>query len=106
MTIRFPSVYRIYDGTGRLLYIGSSIHVLSRLAGLQNLHAEVMRNATRVEIEHHATIAEARAAEGLAIFNEQPLHNQAGKLSLSLPSHYTDPGRTDERPLPDFDVAS
>lgn len=87
---RYPVVYRLYDLEGRLLYIGSSGTLMTRLSCIHQQIGFALRDVVRVDVEHFDTIAEARAAEGKAILAEQPIHNVVGKGSLSVPRHTTD----------------
>jgi len=72
------TLYRCYDAVGRLLYVGQTSDWTRR----QLEHAS--RSAwwpevERVEMRPGLGGDEARSAERLAIFGEQPIHNTQGK---------------------------
>lgn len=74
MTAHRFVVYRCFDASGRLIYIGSSGDLEQRLAA----HAASSwwySLADRVDIEPYPTIAAARAAEFAAIKSELPAFN-------------------------------
>jgi predicted GIY-YIG superfamily endonuclease len=73
-------VYRCYDATDRLLYVGCTRDIVARM----QVHAASWNNPasallsmrmTRYEVEEFPTRAEAREAERRAIYNEEPLGN-------------------------------
>lgn len=68
-------VYRAYDAAGRLLYIGSSVCVETRLRAHERNHSYWWPFHARITRETFATEAEARAAERLAIATEHPRWN-------------------------------
>jgi predicted GIY-YIG superfamily endonuclease len=66
-------VYRFFAEDGELLYVGSTSHWPKRMQQHQTSRpwwAEV----TRVTLEHHTTLAAARAAEAAAIIAEHPAY--------------------------------
>ncbi len=75
MTERPTTLYRWFDAGGRLLYVGITCRLQSRLRahGGKSWAA----TATRIEIEQFATRKEASDAEERAILTESPLHNAA-----------------------------
>lgn len=69
-----PVVYRIYDDTDRLIYIGAS----RALPGRLNVHRQLswwFGLIARIETDEHPTIEAAYAAEMVAIQEEQPAFN-------------------------------
>lgn len=67
-------LYRHFDSSGRLLYVGISLSPIERL----RKHSETShwtRSIAKVEIEDYPTRAEALAAEKTVIQAELPLHN-------------------------------
>ena len=71
------TLYRFYDDTGALLYVGISKHALRRLTEHQTGQpwwSEVARST----MEHFDTREEAAEAELVAIRTEGPLFNIAG----------------------------
>lgn len=75
-------VYRIFDASDRLLYIGCAIHVPSRISMHVELSAQspaswvIRREMARWTQERYPTKAEARAAERAAIADEWPVLNK------------------------------
>lgn len=73
-----PVLYRVFDRTGRLIYVGHSI----------NLHTRAMEHrsqswwwkplAHRMRIQILPTVAAAKAAEKAAIREETPVFNSMG----------------------------
>jgi DNA-binding transcriptional regulator YiaG len=76
-------LYRHYDKSGNLLYVGISQHSLIRLRTHRYV-AQWFHEITRIEIEHFPHREGARRAEREAIINEHPRYNVAGKRSKSL----------------------
>jgi len=72
-----PVVYRCYDESNDLLYIGSSIVLHSRIRSHRRTTAW-WSDVHHIEAERFATEREARAAEVVAIIRERPLHNKVG----------------------------
>ena len=73
------SLYRYFDASGELLYIG----ITSRRTGRSLQHAgekDWWGEVARAEWEHFASREEALAKEQEAIKNEHPLHNVIGNL--------------------------
>jgi hypothetical protein len=70
------TIYRLYDADDRLLYVGQSAVVLSRLG--HHLGAGYVRRIARVELEHlpeGSDRADALTAERIAIIAGQPRWN-------------------------------
>src|SRR5271169_4147079 len=68
-------LYRHYDGSGILLYVGISINALVRHAGHER-HAGWWGTVRRIEITPYPNRAEAARAEIQAIREERPRWNQ------------------------------
>lgn len=71
---RNAQLYRHFDDTGRLLYVGISITALKRTMQHRG-KSHWFREVCTITIEHFATRAQAEAAEIVAIQTEKPLHN-------------------------------
>lgn len=69
-------VYRMFDATGRLLYVGMTGELGKRLSS----HADKVwfLAVTTITFERHPGYAEAALAEQEAISTESPLHNKVG----------------------------
>jgi predicted GIY-YIG superfamily endonuclease len=74
-------LYRLYNAEDQLLYVGISWSAMSRLAQHKN-EKRWWKTVARVDIEHFATRKQALQAESVAIKNEQPVHNIAGRGSF------------------------
>jgi excinuclease UvrABC nuclease subunit len=88
-------VYRIFDATDRLIYIGATSNVTQRLA-YHRTQSWWWALAHRVDVESHEDKASAHDAEWAAIAAEDPAFNLAlrrGRPS-SKPIHLTDPDAT------------
>ena len=77
--MRSTQLYRHFDQTGTLLYVGVSLNVLQRLTQ-HRADAEWFDRITRIEVAHFANREDALAAEADAIASENPLFNRAGKV--------------------------
>lgn len=76
-TYLFAVVYRCYASDGRLIYIGSTVNIKSRMynhAGGSWFYDRIQT----VRVEPDVTPNAARGREAAAIFREQPLLNQNG----------------------------
>lgn len=74
---RRPHVlYRLYDDTGQLLYVGISLSLAHRFVGHRNTK-EWWGKVARAEFSHFPDGSSARAAERIAITKEDPLYNIA-----------------------------
>lgn len=67
-------LYRHFDASGRLLYVGISLHAIARLAEHKQTAAWFW-NIARVEVTAYATKRTAAKAERMAVQREKPLHN-------------------------------
>lgn len=72
--MREISLYRHFDASGQLLYVGISKNALCRLGGHKN--ATWYRDLARISVEHHKSRAHALYAEAIAIRDEKPLYNK------------------------------
>lgn len=66
-------VYRFFDETGRLLYVGATYNLPQRLAKHRARHW--FRHVRRQEVTTYPERRAAFAAEREAIRSEKPLHN-------------------------------
>jgi Nuclease subunit of the excinuclease complex len=71
-------VYRAFDSSGRLLYVGCSVNVESRLR-YHEQHSRWWLFHERVESEKFPTRALAAEAEAVAIATEHPRWNMQGR---------------------------
>jgi predicted GIY-YIG superfamily endonuclease len=69
-------LYRYFDSDGSLLYVGITRDQAKRFSS-HNRQSKWMPRAVQCTLEHFETRAEAKAAETLAIQNENPIHNIA-----------------------------
>lgn len=69
------ALYRHFDASGRLLYVGISISAMARLAAHEA--AVWFDDIARVDVERHPSRDAALTAERHAIRTEKPLHNIA-----------------------------
>lgn len=68
------TLYRLYDTSGALLYVGITSKRTERFTG----HAATAKwwpEITSITLEHFAKRADAESAERTAIKNENPVHN-------------------------------
>lgn len=73
--VRYASVYRCYDSTGRLLYVGHSDNVDFRME-VHRIQSPWSILCARTDAEPERELIEARTAERAAIKAERPLFNQ------------------------------
>lgn len=67
-------LYRLFDESNELLYVGISISAIQRASQHRNRKGWWL-NVKRIEIEHYETRDLALTAEYEAIISERPLHN-------------------------------
>jgi predicted GIY-YIG superfamily endonuclease len=67
-------LYRYFDAEENLLYVGITRDQSKRFSS-HNRQSKWMPMAVRCTLEHFETRAEAKAAETIAIQNENPVHN-------------------------------
>lgn len=78
-------VYWLYDAEDRVLYIGCTHLLESRLRQHMRIQ-EWWPRVSRVEVEGFVTMAPARAREGAAIYDERPVFNKrVAKPKPALP---------------------
>lgn len=75
-------LYRHFDSSGTLLYVGISTRVLTRIAQ-HRTSSHWSDQITRIDVDRHPSWSEAYAAETEAIRKEKPLHNKAKVLKAS-----------------------
>ncbi|MEH3109478.1 MAG: hypothetical protein PGN22_05160 [Agrobacterium cavarae] len=73
------SLYRHFNASGDLLYVGCSNSVLRRTEQHES-QSEWFLNVSTITVQHFADGAEALAAEAEAILSEHPRHNVRGNL--------------------------
>jgi len=73
-TATSTQLYRHYNSTGELLYIGISLSVLNRL-GQHKDNSHWFNSITNISIESYNTREEALIAERDSIINERPYYN-------------------------------
>jgi predicted GIY-YIG superfamily endonuclease len=71
-----PSIYRAYDETGRLLYVGATSNLARRIKQHER-GTPWWGDVADVDQEGYSTMSEALVAEADAINAESPLHNIA-----------------------------
>jgi predicted GIY-YIG superfamily endonuclease len=72
------AVYRMYDGSGKLLYIGCTANISGRLLDHVGYRGGQMCQVARIELEWYPDFMAAREAEGRAIASENPPWNTDG----------------------------
>lgn len=89
------TLYRVFDGQERLLYVGISDDPWNRLGRHRN--AGWTHHAVRITLETHASREAAAAAELAAIRGEDPVWNNQGrnatrfyKWMMAYPSKHAD----------------
>ena len=75
-------LYRHFDNSNTLLYVGISLSTFARLSQHKD-HSPWFKQVNRVEIQHFDTREEAMAAERQAIKTENPTFNIAMKKTLA-----------------------
>ena len=75
-------LYRHFDNSNTLLYVGISLSTFARLSQHKD-HSPWFKQVNRVEIQHFDTRDEAMAAERQAIKTENPKFNIAMKKTLA-----------------------
>lgn len=71
------ALYRHYNASGQLLYVGISLHAAMRFIG-HKATADWLYQVSRIDVEWHCGRKQAEAAELKAIQTESPLHNIRG----------------------------
>ncbi len=75
--MRVPSVYRFFDASGRLLYVGFTENPLERFLH-HSYQSPWWHLQVRHELEQFADVSSALAAEAGALDSEAPLFNKCG----------------------------
>lgn len=75
------ALYRHFDATGRLLYVGIALSPASRTSQHRRT-ASWFSQVIRIEIEWFVSREGAELAEREAIRTERPLYNRAHKITL------------------------
>ncbi|MFM8359465.1 MAG: nucleotide excision repair endonuclease [Verrucomicrobiota bacterium] len=100
---RRPGVYRMYDDTGRLLYVGKAVDLRARLgsyrrpAGLPGRIRRLVHQVVRIEFELCGDDAAARLRENELLRTCRPPFNRAGTWPGT--ARYVRLGRPDEGTL-------
>jgi hypothetical protein len=86
-------VYRCYDASGRLLYVGCSINPDDRLKEHRYFRSWWADRIARITLESFPDQAAGQAAEKTAIQTEHPIHNRAFRSTNAQradwrPQHY------------------
>ncbi|MGW4825473.1 hypothetical protein ACWEP4_43020 [Streptomyces sp. NPDC004227] len=89
------ALYRLFDGSGQLLYIGIS-HKPDVRWGQHSEEKEWWPQVSRRDVEWHPTRAGAERAELAAIAAEKPLHNKVGTIAATVNAVG---GKTPTRPI-------
>lgn len=91
------SLYRHYDASGRLLYVGVSLAHIRRLCDHRR-HSCWYWDIARIEVEHYPTTDDALIAETAAIRAEKPLYNQRSVMCAFPRAEAEDDGVVGEDP--------
>ena len=75
------ALYRHFDASGKLLYVGISLNAVARLYQ-HSIGSRWFRDIARIEVEWHASRAAACAAEVAAIQAERPAHNTTHAVGM------------------------
>lgn len=78
------ALYRHFDASGQLLYVGISFSPFNR-ARQHNRASDWFASVVRIDIEWLDTRSAAEQAEYQAIKREHPLHNRASKAKAAAP---------------------
>lgn len=98
------SLYRHWDDSGNLLYVGISIHPFIRL-DQHRVSSHWFSSVVRVDIERFSCRDEAQKAERIAIASENPLHNIVYSPSATSPDERAK-RRKHKKPLTDIRKSS
>jgi excinuclease UvrABC nuclease subunit len=75
---RRPVMYRVFDADGRLIYVGQSINLPARVSEHRSQSWWWKPLAARLRIQVFPTVDAAKAAEKVAIQEEDPVFNSMG----------------------------
>lgn len=82
-------LYRFFDDSGVLLYVGISKHWTSRLNSHES-RSDFFKLASHITLERYGTRQEVEQAETAAIVNEKPLYNRSqNPLHESWLNHFS-----------------
>jgi len=82
-------LYRFFDDSGILLYVGISKHWVSRLSSHES-RSDWFRQAASITLERYDTREQVEHAERLAILKEKPLYNKSqNPLHENWQTHFT-----------------
>jgi predicted GIY-YIG superfamily endonuclease len=73
-----PVLYRVFDGDGRLIYIGQTINLPVRINEHRGQSWWWKLLADRIQVKLYPSAESAKAAEKVAIQEETPVFNQMG----------------------------
>jgi hypothetical protein len=73
--VQKTSLYRHFNGEGRLLYVGISCNLAAR-TNMHCLYSYWFGEVARIDVEHHPNRPRAERAEAIAIRDENPLYNR------------------------------
>lgn len=101
-----PTLYRMHDQFGNLLYVGRTINPIGRLHD-HRLGKDWWNDVAAIFLEQFDTLDELSQAEARAIENERPIHNRAGgslrtriaKIGLQIDELYDNPRGTSLKAL-------
>lgn len=83
-------VYRVFDGRGRLLYVGVSVDVFIRMREHRR-YSLWWHQAARATVTTYPDRASARWVESVAIRDESPVFNVVREIPLSAPDGVSRP---------------
>ncbi|HEX9228469.1 MAG TPA: GIY-YIG nuclease family protein [Arthrobacter sp.] len=81
LAARPTQVYRLYDESGSLLYVGMTVDHVSRFRHHRNWHRDWWPDVDHVIFEDHPNRAEAAYAETVAMVLERPRKNVNGNFT-------------------------
>lgn len=82
MRYRWTELYRLYDATDRLLYVGVSVNIVERLRSHSHRCGQAWwPTVAYCTLERFPSGAAALAAEVHAIKSEGPIHNKRSALT-------------------------
>lgn len=105
LTNKPHDVYRIYDATGALLYVGCSWNAFSRVPQHKHEHRPWFPLAATVDVDTFPDLRTARLVEALAIAEERPAWNVATERMAIVRGRGTEPATIDvfrSIPIQDF----
>lgn len=73
-----PALYRVFDRSGRLIYVGQSINLPQRVSEHRSQSWWWKPLTKKLRVKLHPTVEAAKAAEKVAIQEERPVFNSMG----------------------------